>query len=83
MVKEILKGDVDIKYVPTKNVLHYEISPYVFNPKTASRIVGKHYLDLGQGILDLLKDIHRQYVVPKDDILPEAPRVKQSVSVRS
>ena len=63
MVKEILKGDVDINYVPAKNKEHYEITPYVFNPKLAKRIVSSHYIDLGQGILELLKDIHREHTL--------------------
>lgn len=60
MVKEILKGDVDINYVPAKHKEHYEITPYVFNPKIAAKIKSNEHLDMGQGILNILTEIHRE-----------------------
>lgn len=62
MVKEILKGDVDIQYVPVKNKGHYEITPYVFNPKIAAKIKSNEHLDMGQGILHILTEIHRECI---------------------
>lgn len=60
MVKEILKGDVDINYVPAKHKEHYEITPYVFNPKIAAKIKSNEHLDMGQGILNILTEIHKE-----------------------
>jgi UDP-glucose 4-epimerase len=62
MVKEILKGDVEINYVPVKNKGHYEITPYVFNPKIAAKIKSNEHLDMGQGILHILTEIHRECI---------------------
>ncbi len=67
MVKEILKGDVDINYVPAKNKEHYEITPYVFNPKIAVKIKSNEHLDMGQGILNILTEIHRECVASPAD----------------
>ena len=67
MVKEILKGDVDINYVPAKNKEHYEITPYVFNPKIAAKIKSNEHLDMGQGILNILTEIHRECVASSTD----------------
>jgi len=67
MIKEMLKGDVDINYVPSKMKDHYEITPYVFNPKVATKIESHEYLDMGQGILNILKEIHQEYIVSSTD----------------
>ena len=59
MVKEMLKGDLSIKYIiPATEKEHYEITPYVFRPTLAKRLVLRHYIDLGQGILEMLNEIH-------------------------
>lgn len=67
MIKEILKGDVDINYVPAKSKEHYEITPYVFNPKVATKIGNSEYLDMGQGILNILIEIHKRYILSPTD----------------
>ncbi len=70
MIKEMMDNKIEIDYKPVDDKtcsydtsLHYEITPYVFNPKLARKIVSGYYIDLGQGILELLKDIHREYVI--------------------
>ena len=64
MIREMLKGDVEIMYVPAKSKEHYEITPYVFNPKVATKIESTEYLDMGQGILNILREIHEEHVTP-------------------
>lgn len=70
MIKEIMGNKIEICYKPVDDKacpydpsIHYEITPYVFNPKLARRIVSSHYIDLGQGILELLKEIHREHML--------------------
>jgi len=60
MVQEILKGEVKLEYVKASHSEHYEITPYVFNPQIATRIQSLNYLDMGQGILNILGDIYRE-----------------------
>lgn len=67
MIKEILKGNVEINYVPAKSKEHYEITPYVFNPKIAAKLGSSEYLDMGQGILNILTEIHQNHIVPSMD----------------
>lgn len=69
MVKEMMGNKIEIEYRPVDDKtcsydmsIHYQITPYVFNPKLAKRIVSRHYIDLGQGILELLKEIHRKHM---------------------
>ena len=54
----MFENKIEIEYIPPKFNYHYEITPYVFTPKLAKRLVGKTYLDLGQGILKCVQDIY-------------------------
>jgi len=62
MVREMLGEKVAIEYVPASKDAHYEITPYSFNPRVAKRIQSGSYLDLGQGLLDMLERIHQQVI---------------------
>ena len=39
---------------------HYEMTPYRYTPKTAKKIVPSEYIDIGQGILDLVAQINQE-----------------------
>lgn len=60
MIKEILKNNIDLEFLPSKSNLNYEITPYSFNPKIAKKMVSSYYLDMGQGLLQCLRDIYGQ-----------------------
>lgn len=60
MIKEMLQNKVKIKYLPPRSGFHYEITPYVFSPCLAKKIVAKTYVDLGQGILKCLEQIYAE-----------------------
>lgn len=60
MIKEIMNGKIDIQYLPDVDSCHYEITPYSFMPKIARKLVCGSYLDLGQGILECLANIHKE-----------------------
>lgn len=70
MIKEMMENKIKIEYMPIDDNacphdlnIHYEITPYVFNPKLAKRIVSNHYVDLGQGIIELLKAVYKEHVL--------------------
>ncbi len=65
MMKEILKGKVKLEFLCAKNHSHYEITPYIFNPRLATKIRGKEHLDMGQGMLNILSEIHHKHIHPK------------------
>lgn len=67
MIREMFKGDVTIHYVPVQVKEHYEITPYTFNPRLATKISNNEYVDMGQGILQVLAEIHQRYVVAAKD----------------
>jgi UDP-glucose 4-epimerase len=60
MIKEMFQDKITIKYLPPKNKFHYEVTPYAFSPRLAKRVVARTYVDLGQGILNCIEQIHSE-----------------------
>lgn len=60
MIREILKNKVELEFLPNISNLNYEITPYSFNPKIAKKMVSNYYLDMGQGILQCLKEMYKE-----------------------
>lgn len=61
MIKEILNNKIKIEYASTNSSEHYEVTPYSFNPRIAKKVFTNSYLDLGQGILDMLEDMYKEF----------------------
>ena len=61
MVKEILNNKIEIEYINATDEEHYEITPYSFSPKVAKKVVSNSYLDLGQGIINLLDNVYNKF----------------------
>ena len=60
MVSDMIPGGVEIKFGDKRNEGHYDITPYAFHPKVGHKLVANDYVELGQGILDCLADIHER-----------------------
>ncbi len=60
MIREILGNKIELEFLPADSSLHYEMTPYTFNPKIARRFVSNSYLDLGQGLLQCLEQMHKK-----------------------
>lgn len=60
MIKEMFNNKIELEFQPGSNSSHYEITPYTFKPNLAVRILDSHYVDLGQGLLDILHDLQKQ-----------------------
>jgi UDP-glucose 4-epimerase len=59
MIQEILGGKVEIALNPEqRNPEHYEMTPYRFTPRVARKIVPNVFVDIGQGILDLVEEVY-------------------------
>lgn len=59
MIQEILGGKVDLTFNPEqRNPEHYEMTPYRFTPRVARKIVPNVFVDIGQGILDLVEEVY-------------------------
>lgn len=60
MIREILNKDVEIVFQPPDASVHYQITPYNFHPKIGRKLIGRYYLDMGQGLLACLNDIYEK-----------------------
>lgn len=61
MIKEILDNKIELEYLPPRISGHYEITPYCFAPKIGKRLASRTYLDLSQGILQAIYDLHEKF----------------------
>ena len=43
----------------SKVVSHYKISPYSFQPKESKKLVPKKFIDIGQGVLEIIHEIKK------------------------
>ena len=64
LVQEVVGEDVEVELrAPDGSEprsAHYAITPYTFRPKVARKLVSSYYIDMGQGLLDCLTEIHEQ-----------------------
>ena len=63
MIKEIVGPDVVIDLAPPPPETgtsqgHYSFTPYTFRPRLGRKLVARSYVDLGQGLLECLEQIH-------------------------
>ena len=61
MIREMLSNKIEVEFLLTDSSLHYEITPYTFNPQIARRVISDSYLDLGQGLLQCLEEIYQKF----------------------
>jgi len=60
MIKEMLGNQIELEFTSEDYNEHYEVTPYNFKPRLAKRLVDSSYVDLGQGIFELLHILHGQ-----------------------
>jgi UDP-glucose 4-epimerase len=58
MIKEILGGNISIEFSGEQDAHHYSLTPYSFVPKIGHKLVDHCYLDMGQGLLECLHEMH-------------------------
>lgn len=61
LINEIMGGKISIQYNCRRSRLvetHYKLTPYSYTPKAARKLVLGQYLDLGQGMLECVSDMH-------------------------
>ena len=68
LIAEIVGEDVDIELRPPgaddDASGHYAITPYAFRPRVARKLVTTSYVDLGQGLVDVLHELHDRQPEP-------------------
>lgn len=71
MIREMLGNRVTIEYRPPSHERgtaatdwHYQMTPYSYQPRIARRLTKTTYLDLGQGLLDLIEHVAHAIATP-------------------
>jgi len=61
MFSEILGRPIEIDYVEPEGPsdTHYRMTPYAFSPRVGRKLTANCYVDMGQGILQLLEEMQR------------------------
>ena len=77
MIGEMLGKELNINYMNDPNSGHYQVTPYAFMPKVGRKLVPPLTVDLGQGILRVMEEEHKElhpelaseggYLVSTDD----------------
>ncbi|OGX04581.1 MAG: NAD-dependent epimerase [Omnitrophica bacterium RIFCSPLOWO2_12_FULL_50_11] len=73
MIAEMIPGGVELHFGNKKEDGHYDVTPYAFQPKLGHKLISTDYVDLGQGLLDCLSDLHERLH------LAEPPDIKQFI----
>jgi UDP-glucose 4-epimerase len=60
MIKEILNSDIEIEFLNQGNKEHYHMTGYSFQPGIAQKLTSDISIDLGQGLLDLISEAHKE-----------------------
>lgn len=60
MIREMLGNRVEIVYKERERDAHYKVTPYAFNPKIGRKLVNNPHIDMGQGLLNCMKEIYEQ-----------------------
>lgn len=61
MISEIMQNKLKIEQIEDNNFGHYKITPYSFHPTVAKKLVANPYIDLGQGLLECIQEIHKEF----------------------
>jgi UDP-glucose 4-epimerase len=62
MFQEILDKDVKVEFAAKEGQSsgHYSMTPYTFVPKLGKKIVANEYVDMGQGLIQVIEMIHNE-----------------------
>ncbi|MFA5906252.1 MAG: NAD(P)-dependent oxidoreductase [Desulfobacula sp.] len=60
MIAEMLGKKIRFKFKNDSDNAHYMITPYSFSPRIGKKMTPSVQFDLGQGVLHIIEDIHRE-----------------------
>ena len=60
MFSEILGRELNVEYAHSAGEMngHYRVTPYTYTPKVGRKLTGNCYVDMGQGLLQILDEMH-------------------------
>ena len=60
MLSEILGYENGVEFLETNNIGHYVRTPYAYQPKLGRKYISPMHVDLGQGLIQLIHQIHTE-----------------------
>lgn len=60
MISEILKDNIKITLKDSENTGHYKYTPYSFQPSISMKLTPNPQIDLGQGLLECIRDVYKK-----------------------
>ncbi len=60
MFSEILGREIEVRYEDSagdRHTAHYRMTPYAYTPRAGRKLTARHYVDMGQGLLQLIHDL--------------------------
>lgn len=62
MFQEILgrRIEIDYRHIEGPGSGHYAVTPYAYTPRPGRKLVTTHYVDMGQGLLRMIEDLHHE-----------------------
>ncbi|MGK5094977.1 NAD(P)-dependent oxidoreductase [Deltaproteobacteria bacterium TL4] len=60
MIAEIIGKPLEFEFNRNPQSFHYEVTPYSFSPKIGKKLAPVLHTDLGQGILRMVENIHKE-----------------------
>lgn len=61
MIREILNDGIEFEYSDEEMKGHYSVTPYSFHPNLARKLIANPFIDMGQGLVDCIRHIHREF----------------------
>ncbi|WP_350286760.1 NAD-dependent epimerase/dehydratase family protein [uncultured Croceitalea sp.] len=59
MINEILSGQVSVNCEDSGYQNHYKFTPYSFEPSVSRKLTANPHIDMGQGLLECIREVHR------------------------
>lgn len=60
MICEIMDKPIQVEYGEKSSELHYHMTPYSFKPQYNYKLTNDRYIDIGQGLMECLQEIHER-----------------------
>lgn len=60
LLNEILGGKIEVEFTGKENEAHYRMTPYTFEPKIGHKLTSNKYVEMGQGLLECMREIYEQ-----------------------
>lgn len=72
LIREIVGDDVELEvhaeadeHLSRVYTGHYAVTPYSFRPTLTRKLVSTSYVDMGEGLIDVLREIHEESAEPQ------------------